>query len=367
MEKERNRLVREKDRREVEQRQYAEMVTAARERREMQRGGIIPGLKTDSNNLLLSSPPSSTSLRETERDRPRDPRRQSLVPHHTGSSSVPRRERPDSDISPYPQEATNYFPGSGGYSPGGSNSGHGHYSRPGSMYSSSSEDGRHTKRQSSASNNFLRPSAHHATSSTWSGSNQSLINVPPMPVVPPLPELMNDFILLPPSAPFMMHQHPRQSRNSSPGHSNSSGSLRGNSANSSSERVSIRRQSSQPQEVFSAPPSPSGSPGRTDPRPMHMRQGSGDSRRLSVPLSAVTHGSSSRSQPSSLSRGRPHIPHSQSTPGMQYQPVNPWTALPSQFGALPTAMPVSPYSHSINSSYRGQPSGGSVKKNSWVN
>lgn len=346
IEQERRRLVREREKRDMEQRQYAEMVAATRARRESQRAGVIPGLKTDSNNNLLLPSPSTTSLRDMERNRPRDTRGTSLMPHHTGSSSSnPRREASDSGLSPhaYNFETSSYRTGSGGHSPGGSNSGHGYPSRPSSMYSSSSEDGRASgKRHSVISNNFARPFTDRTASyPMWSASNQSLQNVPPVPSIPPFSEVMNDFVLLPPSAPFMM-QHSRQSRNSSPGRSNSSGSLRGNSTNSSSERINMYRQSSsRPKETYSAPPSPGTSPNQ----PTHIRQGSGDSRRSSMPTPASSHGSASHSHPSSLSRGRPQLPHSQT---MQYMQIpNPWTALPTQRGTLPTAMPVTSYSHSM--------------------
>lgn len=366
MEKERRRIAKERERREIEQRRYAEELAAARLRRESQRAGIIPGLKTDSSSNLLLPSPSTTSLRETERNTPRELKRNSLMPHHTGSSSsIPRREASDSALSPsypYSLETSSYLTGSGGHSPGNSNSGHGHHSRPGSMYSSSSEDGRASnKRHSMVSNNFTRSFTDRATSyPMWSGGNSSLTNIPPVPNIPFLPELMNDFVLLPPSAPFMMHQYPRQSRNSSPGPSNSSGSLRGTSANSSSERVNMYRQSSRPKETYSAPPSPSTSPSR----PTHVRHGSGDSRRASVPIPAPSHGPASRSQSDSSTRGRSKTPHLQTVQGMQYlQPPNPWTALPTQHGTLPTAMPVSSHSHSmgLSTSSNGSFPGGSTK------
>ncbi|KAF9446945.1 hypothetical protein P691DRAFT_803238 [Macrolepiota fuliginosa MF-IS2] len=349
MEQERKRLAKEREDREMEQQQYTEAVAAARLRRETQRAGIIPGLKTDSNNNLLLPSPSTSSLRGSERNRSHESRRSSLMPHHTGSSSsIPRREASDSALSrsyPHSFETSSYRTGSGGYSPAGSNSGHGHTSRPGSMYSSSSEDGRASNKRLLASNNNTRPLADRATSHpARSGSNSSLHNAPHIPNVPRLPELMNDSVLLPPSAPFMMHQHPRQSRNSSPGRSTSSGSLRGTSVNSSSERVSMHRQSSHSRETYSAPSSPGTSPSL----PTHVKNGSGDSRRASMPVHALPRASVSTSQTTST-RGRPQIHHAQTMHGMQYlQAPNPWTALPMQYGTSPMAMPVLPYSHSPN-------------------
>ncbi|KAF5363888.1 hypothetical protein D9756_000456 [Leucocoprinus leucothites] len=354
---ERKRLLKEKERKELEQRQYAELVASARLRRETQRAGIIPGLKVDSNGSLLAPSPSTTSLRESERNRPRESRGSSLMPHHTGSStSIPRRDASDSALHPshfYSFENSSYRAGSGGHSPGGSASGHGHQSRPGSMYSSSSEDGwLNSKRHSGMSNSFTRPLPDRMSSyPTWSGSNHSLhnspsVSIPPVPSFPLMPELMNDFVLLPPSAPFMMHQHGRQSRNSSPGRSTSSGSLRGGSPNSSSERINPSRQSLvRPKDL--ALPSPSTSLSHVDSQPMHTRSGSTDSRRASMPVPVSNRSSAPRSQSNSLSRGRPILPHAQTVQGIQHvQSSSPWTALPTQWGTLPTAMPMSPYTHS---------------------
>ncbi|KAJ3570203.1 hypothetical protein NP233_g4567 [Leucocoprinus birnbaumii] len=311
IEQERRRVLKEKERKDMEQRRFAEVVASTRFRRETQRAGIIPGLKLDSNGSLLAPSSSTSSLRESERNRPREPRGSSLMPHHTGSStSILRRDASDSALPPSHlySETSSYRAGSGGYSPGGSTSGHGHHSRPGSMYSSSSEDGwMNIKRHSAMSNSFNRPLPDRMVSyPTWSGSNQSLhslpspVFIPQVPSLPVMPELMNDFVLLPPSAPFMMHNG-RQSRNSSPGRSTSSGSLRGGSPSSSSERIPSRQSTMRPKEPHT--PSPSSSFNHVDSRPTHTRSGSGDSRRSSMPIPLSNRTSTPHSQPSSLSRG----------------------------------------------------------------
>ncbi|KXN89662.1 hypothetical protein AN958_05529 [Leucoagaricus sp. SymC.cos] len=361
MKQERRRLVKERERREKEQKQYAELVASTRFRRESQRAGIIPGSKLDTDGSLLAPSPSTTSLRETERNQPRDPRSSPM--HHSGSSSsIPRREASDSALSPshlYSVETSSYRTGSGGHSPGGSISGHGHQSRPGSMYSSSSEDGRpNSKRYSTTPINLTRLFGDRIASYPMgSGSNHSLHKVPPLPSLPMMPELMNDFDLLPPSAPFMMHQYGRQSRNSSPGRSNSSGSLRGGSAtNSSSERLNLHRISSRSKEPSSTSSSPGTSPSFMDAR-TRTRSGSSDSRRASMPTPAFNRSSTPRSQPSSLPRSHPSMPHPQTVHGIQYQAASsPWTALPTQRGYIPTAMPVSPYSHFMGNNSPSQSS-----------
>lgn len=353
IEREKRRLVKEKERRDVEQRQYSEEVAAARLRRQAQRAGPIPGLKNDNNSLFIPSP-SATSLREMDGNRPRMSRGHSSLPHYTSSSSLsPRREASDSALPittlPYSHayllETSSYRGSNGGYSPVDSNSGHGHTSRPGSLHSTSSEDGRPgSKRHSTIAPVLNRAFAEYPSSfPAFSGSNQSLQSLQPIPPVPPLPHFVNDFVLLPPSAPFMM----RQSRQSSPGPSDSSGSLRGNSANSSSERVNMQGRSfSRPIGTNSAPPSPGTSPSRADSKPKHSINGSGESKRSSMPVPPHSH--SLRSQSSTLSRGRPQVAHATAAQSYQHpQLPSPWTALPTYHGNLPTVMPVSSYPHSM--------------------
>ena len=364
---EQRRLAKEKEKKTMEQRQYAELVASTRFRRENQRAGIIPGLKLDSNGNHLAPSHPTASLRESERDWPREPQRNPLMPHHTSSStSIPRRDASDSALSPshlYSPETSSYC--SGGYSPGGSTSGHDHQSRPGSMYSSSSEDGwLNNKRHSVLSNNFTRPFPDRTNLyPIRSSSNQSFHSNSPalIPQAPnfPMQEMMNNFVLLPPSAPFMKYQHGRYSRNSSPGRSTSLGSLRGISPNSSSDRIIHSRQPSG-RLKDSASLSPSTSLNSINSGSTHMRSYSPDMRRASMPAPGTNRGSTNRgsaphSQPGSLPRGRALTPHSQSVQDIQQtQSPNPWTALPTQRGHLPTAMPMSPYTHStdLNSSIK---------------
>ncbi|KAF7775990.1 hypothetical protein Agabi119p4_4383 [Agaricus bisporus var. burnettii] len=359
IEQEKRRWSREKEKKEMEQRQYAEMVTAQRARRESQRAGIIPGLKMDDNHLLLPSA-SSTSLRDTERRRSHDKKRSSPLPSPSSLASL--RGASESNLSPSVFDSSGHRGGSVGYSPNGSNSGHGYQSRPSSMYSSSSDGGR-SKRQSTIPNNSGMPFMDRAASyPVWSASNQSLHHN--ISGVAPSPELMNDSLLLPPSAPFMMRQHSRQSRSSSPGRSHSSGSLNANSATSSSERVNVYRQHpSRSPDAYPSPPSPGTSPGKSS----HMRPEKKDSRNSSVPTFAPTRGSTHRTK--LPPQGFQQLPRPQVAQYTQFP--SPWTALPTEHGNLPTAMPVSPYSRppgtamnrGSNDSFKRSVTGQNMKKN----
>ncbi|TFK43442.1 hypothetical protein BDQ12DRAFT_718662 [Crucibulum laeve] len=362
VEREQRRLAREKERKEMERRLYQEEVAASRLRREMHRAGGVPSVNS-SNNLLVPSA-STTSLAEPERNRHRESRRYSQAP------SLPRRETSDngylaistsqSHIHQQGSSSGSSRPPSGAYSPASAN-----HSRPASTYSaqtqSSSEDvrpsggSRRGSYVASAAGSSHRPQPDRAWSMPlWAGSNQSLQPVPP---VPPMPYLyMHDGMpLLPPTAPFMMQQRP--SRNSSPGPSTSSGSRRGGlgSANSSAERVNQLSKQNRPQQHRQSSASPrhsaSPSPASSSPhRSTHERHPSGGSRRSSMPVSqhhdrGLVSSSQTQTQAQTLSRGR--APHpGRSSSAQQLQMPSPWTALPSQYGTLPQAMPVSPYSHS---------------------
>lgn len=338
---EQRRLEKAKEKKVMEQRQYAELVASTRLRRESQRAGIIPGLKSD----------NTTSLRELERNRPHEPQRNSFIPQHTSSTtSILRRDASDSALSPshiYTPETSSYR--SGGYSPGGSASSHNYQSRPGSMYSSSSEDGWvNNKRPSVMSNNFTRSFPDWANPYPMrSGSNQSFHSNPPSQAPNfSTPETMNNFVLLPPSAPFMKHQHGRYSRTSSPGRSTSLGSLRGASPNSSSDHIIHSRQPPG-RRKGSVSLSPSTSFNSIDSGPTYLRSYSPNTRRASMPVPDTNRGSATHSQSSSLSRGRISTPHSQGVQDIQHpQSPNPWTALPTQWGHLPTVMPMSAHTHS---------------------
>lgn len=370
MEQERNewekeRRAWEKEKRAVEeerkQRLYAEELAASRSRRETQRaGGATRGtLGTSSSSTSL--PDSERNKREANRysrplyDAPQLPRKQAsdsgaaLSPSPNNSS--PSSSRPSSIVGHSPVVQ------SGNLTPPHPSS------RTPSMYSShtlsSSEDVRLRreslgKRNSLASVSSGRPPNDRAASlPNWSSSNASLII--PSPVVMPY---QMDLPLLPPTAPFMMNQYPRQrsKQSVSPGPSNNSSSPTRHRppSNHSSERIHERpssyRQDSSPQrrEPSSSPSTQSSSPHRT-----HERRSSGDTGR-----SNTSHGqdrgrpppSSHRSQPNTLSRGRPPVPHSSS---LQSLHDSPWTALPTQHGRPPSSMP----QHAgTNSSLRAHPS-----------
>ena len=346
---EQRRLAKAKERKVIEQRQYAELVASTRLRRESQRAGIIPGLKSDNNGSHLVPLPSTTSLRELERNRPHEPRRNSFIPQHTSSStSIMRRDASDSALSPshiYTPETSSYR--SGGYSPGGSASSHNHQSRPGSMYSSSSEDGwLNSKRP--ISNNFTRPFPDRTNPYPMRSSSIQSFHSNSSPQAPSFstPEVMNNFILLPPSAPFMKHQHGRHSRTSSPGRSTSLNSLRGASPNSSTDHIIHSRQPPG-RRKDSVSLSPSASFNSVDSGPTHTRSYSPNTRRASMPVPDTNRGSATHSQSGLSSRGRISTPHSQGIQDIQHpQSPNPWTALPTQWGHLPTVMPMSPHTHS---------------------
>ncbi|TFK23250.1 hypothetical protein FA15DRAFT_687957 [Coprinopsis marcescibilis] len=180
-------------------------------------------------------------------------------------------------------------------------------SRPPSIHSTSSEE--------------VRPSPASRRSSfapSRAGSSPNLAAFAFFPA--------NDMPLLPPTAPFMK----RDSRQRSPdSHSSSSERRQSSSSLASSHRNSSN--SSLRRDSF-VPPSPTLP---SSPRPGHVRNSSGDSRR-----SSATH--------SHPPRGRPQLStyHTSPTP-------SPWTALPSRNGSIPTAMPT--YAH--NSFPRSAPMG----------
>ncbi|EAU84838.2 hypothetical protein CC1G_00357 [Coprinopsis cinerea okayama7 len=325
-EREQKRLAKEKERKEREQRLYADQIAASRQRSEQARAGAYALSSSSSSSLLVS--PLATSA-NPERNSPR------TMP---SSYSSPRRE---------PSEFGVHGSSSGGSRPS---------SRPASTYSVSSEEARSpgSRRNSltPSMNGSMRGMSHPYP--TWSGSSQSLSSVPVMPQLAAFAAANNDMPLLPPTAPFMKQYSNRQS---SPGPDSRRG------ASSSSERrqssgslnslaqshrnhssTSLRRESANP-----ASPTPS-SPQRSDFRPSnHVRQGSGDSRnsKRSSTSQLRPKPAQSHSAPS-VNRGRPAISSFHTN---AYSPgSSPWTALPSRSGTIPTAMPVSPYSHSSNRS-----------------
>lgn len=174
---------------------------------------------------------------------------------------------------------------------------------------------------------------------------------------------MMDMPLLPPTAPFMLHQYPRQQQGQ--GSSTPALSSRGrlsSSGNSSRERVyfpegqrpiSSSQNIHRPDYRHSSSSPPASGYTSSSRRGTHGRHESGDSRRASMPpqqLPNMQQGQSERPRLNSQhSHGRPAVPRSYTgtpashgvPPSPQHlQPPSPWTGLPSQSGKPPAAMPV---------------------------
>ncbi|KAF9485274.1 hypothetical protein BDN70DRAFT_627307 [Pholiota conissans] len=371
LEKERSRLASEKERREKEKTMYAESLAATRARRELSRtGGLVSSNMSNPNSLLVPSA-SSTSLRDTERNKPppSEPRRSSRLPHDAPPSlSIPRREASEfaSQLNMPASFTTNHFsdssspdssrPSSLAYSPSSPSY---PYSRPPSTYSahtSSSEDVRHqsgSKRNSLAASSTAPMYARApmiASYPTWSGSNPHIQYIPP---VPPFPDYVTDMPLLPPTAPFMKHSRQRSPSSSSRKDSSpapSTQSSRRGSFNSSSDHVNTVA----PKSSGSSLRAPSLSPrppqqrhASTPTKPTHERRPSGESRMTShTQRSSNTH----RQQQPQM---RPPLPssHSHSSParGRPEQPA--WTQVQAQYmqaagnpwmTGMPVMVPVSP-------------------------
>jgi len=348
LERERRRLAKEKEKRESDKALYAEAIAAARMRREGHRAGTILSSNTTNSSISLASSPSSTSLRNSERNRPHtDPRKFSSKPPFDSppTLSIPRRENSD---PAYYHHQSDSSPGSSrppsiGHSPVSSS----HHSRPPSTYSahtSSSEEVRQQRGSKRNSGTMASvgggPSSYHRPSPvssypSRSGSSQTI------PQVPPLPDFVHDMPLLPPTAPFMKGSSYNR-RSKSPGPSSASSSRRG-SFNSSNERVNqllppqASRTSSTSSRHHSSTTVPS-SRNKLEKQPTHERRSSGDSRTLSIHSTQHQQRpipTSSWSQPT-VSRGRPALPSSS-----QYlQTPSPWPALPSQNGLIPMPMPM---------------------------
>ena len=341
LERERRRLAKEREKKELDKALYADAIVAARMRREGHRAGTI--LPSNTTNPLIQSP-SVTSSRNSERNKPlTDSRRLSFKPPFDSppTLSIPRR---DLD-SPYYHHQTDSSPGSSrspsiNHSPVSLS----YPSRPPSTYSahtSSSEDVRHqrnTKRDSVTATGVATtnsgPSSYHrppmgSSYPTWSGSSQTL------PQVPSMPDFVHDMPLLPPTAPFMMSNR----KSKSPGSTSSS---RRGSINSSNERVNqllpSTRTASTSSRHHSSSPVPLSSYSTPEKRSTQGRRFSGDSTTLS--LHSTQHQqrptpTTSWSQPT-LSRGRPALPSSS-----QYlQAPSSWPVLPSQNGLMPMPMPM---------------------------
>ncbi|KAJ7590938.1 hypothetical protein C8J56DRAFT_1163015 [Mycena floridula] len=304
---------------ERQRRLIAAELAATRERRENQRNG--------GGNRTMHPSASSTSLREPERN-PAESKRYSRPVYDAPSHPHPRRQASEpgpptnASYSPHSSSPPSSRPPSIGVSssqnqllPPGSKS------RPPSVNSmhslSSSEDvrarGRSAKRNSvnSVSSATSRPGGV-SSYATWSSSHTNL-------PVPPVPAFPLDMPLLPPTAPFMLHQYPRQ-KNNSPASSGSS-SPRRLPSNHSSERLD--HQSSRVH--TSSSPSPASRPSLTNVDPRRSSLPSQERGRTAV--------SAHQTPPTSGSRGRrPPAPSSYSQPI-----ISPWTGLPMQ-GNSPSAV-----------------------------
>lgn len=324
MEKERKRVAAQKEREERDKRLFAEKVVASRLRSEQSRAGAYSRDSGTTSGLLVSTP---AHLRDTERNSSRASKLYSSNPaqyssHRVDDTSSGSSRPPSLSRAPYPTSPD-------------------HGSRPASMYSNtSSEDMRlspGSRRDSYASLSGSTRSSmvmSYPMHPMWAGSHQSL-NAMQMQMVPNYAAFsaVNDVPLLPPNAPFM-----KQSRQSS--------------SPDRSRRSSTHSQSSESRGPNRSSTSLTSEKSPTSPQwPNHRRQSTGNvvkgSDRASVHSQQSSslrhrpaHPPSSHSQPH-LPRGRPPLPNYPSSPQAS---SNPWTALPTQTGNTPTAMPPSSYS-----------------------
>jgi len=141
-----------------------------------------------------------------------------------------------------------------------------------------------------------------------SSSSTSLHSYP----IPPVPAFPLDMPLLPPTAPFMLHQYPRPKTNSNSNPSSSPS--RRTPSNHSSERVNVPKHEASTSPRQLSPSSPH--------RPQHQRRASGDNTRRDRQRSSHS------SHPASISRGR----QPQDLSSYSQTIVSPWTAPPSQYG-----------------------------------
>ncbi|KAJ3856372.1 hypothetical protein EV368DRAFT_32642 [Lentinula lateritia] len=258
---------------ERKRKQYAEEVTAARQRAESSRMGMrsssSASLREPERNLLASKRSSRGS------EGPPSPRRQA-------SESFSRDQSPVDSRPPSIASNAGYFPMN---------------SRPSSIHSS--EDVRSIRPQSTA---FYIPP------------------VPPIPQFYPYQSAFPlDMPLLPPAAPFMVNQYSRRQSHSS--QSSSQQRVPSSSSTESLNRHSVNnREGSSPRESSN---SSSSSPHRT-----HQRRTSDDSTRRVSTYSTSPHSLSSNHLP----RGRlPNLAHTQQTL------PSPWTAPPTLHGGPPSA------------------------------
>ena len=400
---------------ERKQRMYTEEIVATRLRREAARAGGVPSSNNGTVSSLMGpeadhfpSSASSTSLRDLERNRLLQPMPRGhrgmvydlAMPPSSASLPVPRRAASERNLptitttsasiahspppSSSPESSRTPSVGDGHSTPSLIASGSGSGTRPPSMYSSielsSAEDVRQQRAAAAANmnNRSKRNSLATSTSSLrlnpdrassfpgWGGNNLSLNYVSAVPMIPAMVPayVMMDMPLLPPTAPFMLHQYPRQQQaHGSSGPASSRGRL-SSSGNSSRERDHLPqgqegqhlRSSSQnhhrPDYRHSSSSPPTSGSALSSRGGTHHRHGSGDSRRASMPpqLPNMQQVQSGRPRLNSQhSHGRPAVPRSYSgTPASHGVPPSPqhlqlpspWTGLPSQSGKPPAGMPV---------------------------
>lgn len=307
------------------QRLYLEEVNAARLRRELNRVGVSP------SGSMNSLAPSSSTRHLRERDRASRPREARYSRSNSGHDvlSLSRGESSSIGTPAHSSSGSSKAPSVTGQPTSTSNDRSGAV-RPAFMHHSSEEISQ-SRRNSTIGQGSLRPSASRlSTYPMWPNG----VFVPPVSLVPPYmmpidPSLSMDMPLLPPVPPFMQQYHRRSSR----GSSNSSSSRAATSSNSSVERLDQFRLG------HSLPPSSSSSrsSGIALVPPTHRHSTSyAELRRASIPPPTGESEtlSASHSQPSAMTKRRPHAASKQ-----QPQPPNPWTALPTKTGALPVAMP----------------------------
>ncbi|KAK2466277.1 hypothetical protein APHAL10511_001919 [Amanita phalloides] len=362
---ERDKILQQRKAKEEERkhRAYLEQVAAARQRRESNRHGSL--------NIVAGGSPSD-SLRDVDH---------SSKSRHKSSSDIPVSRKASSrpGTPPHSSSGSSRPPSVNGQSI--PTSGEKNSVRPVSTYSVHSEDGLSGTRQG----NFRPPTVRNSTFPLWTNNLLVPPALPSMPVMPPFmlpmdPSLSMDMPLLPPVPPFMMQQYSRRSsRQSSPGHSSPGHSSPGRSspgrsspgrsspghsspghsspghANSSSSRVGTSINSSSERGDHSArfanslPPSPSSrSSGFFNPSTSARPSSNIESRRASMPPQ-VLKGEHSKTTPSARptesksARGR--------LQATSQQFPSPWTALPTQTGRLPMAMPSTQESQVNNTSH----------------
>lgn len=316
---------------ERKQRVYREQVAAARVRRELNRAGASNG----ATGSLPAASSSSGSLRDMDQtSKFRESR------HGSGSLyDMPGSRRASSSPGSPPHSSS-------GSSRAPSDAGQPTREKTHSLHPSStrSDSGSRGKRDSGVAQGYLRPSTvRNPTYPMWP-NNFLAPPVQSMPVMPPYrlpidPSLSMDMPLLPPVPPFMMQQYPRRfSRQTSPGHSNSSSSPVGTSINSSSERDDQSRRIGS-----SSSPSPSSSWSSgffvASPSGRHSVVPHTESRRSSMPPQ-VPKGDRPEATPVPLASSRSARGRLQALSQQQVQLPSPWTALPTHSGRLPMSMPL---------------------------